>query len=532
MQSRWLIPIVALTVLSCSVRSSLAYFKQNHETEREQKILRIQQLIEEQDLEEARLQLAEATQLYPMDAGFDNLLGIVEVKQGNYIAAEKSFRRAIARAPKFTGAYLNLGRLYQENVAADLQAPRKALDVYRQVLDYDPANAEANYQSAALFLKLGQYRNSLAHTSRLSAEIQNSAQTLSIRCADYAGLGNLQGADNAAARLMATSDFSEPDAQQALLGLIPGKRDDLTVTLLESLQNHQQLSAALLQALGLAYGRVNRLAEARATLEKSFSEGKSSLGLLLELTRIARQQKDYQGALGYLAHARDLDPDNASLHYYFGVVCVDLNLIAEARDSFEKAVKLDPENPYFNYAMGAASSFRHDPAEAIPYFNKYLELKPGDPRGKLAMGAALFRAKDYAAAIPWLKESAGIPGTATKAHYYLGAIALWEGRLDEALIELQEALKAKPDYADALAELGRYYLMRKDYEQAENQIQRALKIDPDHYAANFYLLTLYTRIKDSRREAQGKHFEELEKLLAEKTQEFLRIVETRPLETP
>src|SRR4029077_5271559 len=162
--------------------------------------------------------------------------------------------------------------------------------------------------------------------------------------------GNLQGADNAAARLMATSDFSEPDAQQALLGLIPGKRDDLTVTLLESLQNHQQLSAALLQALGLAYGRVNRLAEARATLEKSFSEGKSSLGLLLELTRIARQQKDYQGALGYLAHARDLDPDNASLHYYFGVVCVDLNLIAEARDSFEKAVKLDPENPDFNYA--------------------------------------------------------------------------------------------------------------------------------------------------------------------------------------
>jgi len=93
-------------------------------------------------------------------------------------------------------------------------------------------------------------------------------------------------------------------------------------------------------------------------------------------------------------------------------------------------------------------------------------------------------------------------------------------------------LKAQPDYANALAELGQYYLMQKDYEQAEKQIQRALQIDPDHYAANFYLLTLYIRTGDSRREAQAKRFDELQKLLGEKTQEFLRIVEVRPFETP
>jgi tetratricopeptide (TPR) repeat protein len=532
MRSRRLIPVVALAIFSFPARSRPAYFEQNHESEREQKILRIQQLIQEHKLEEAHRQLAEAAKQYPADEGFDNLLGIVEAQQGSYAAAEKSFHQAIARAPKFTGAYLNLGKLYQENVAADPQARPKALDVYRQVLAYDPANAEANYESAALFLQQSEYQKSLDHISRLSSELQGSAQALSIRCADYAGLANRQGTDEAAARLLAAPDFSEPDAQQALLGLIPGKRDDLIVSVLESLQNHQQLSPAMLHTLGLAYERLNRLAEARATLEKSFAEGKSSVGLLLELTRIAHQQRDYQGALGYLAHARDLQPANAGLHYYFGVVCVDLNLIAEARNSFERAVKLEPENPDYNYAMGAASAFGHDPAEAVPYFEKYLKLKPQDPRGKLAMGATLFRAKDYDAAIPWLKECAGTTGTATKAHYYLGAIALEEGRLDEALVELQEALKAEADYPDALAKLGQYYLMRKDYEQAEKQIQRVLKIDPDHYAANFYLLTLYTRTKDSRQEAQAKRFEELKKLLAEKTQEFLRLVEVRPFETP
>ena len=52
-------------------------------------------------------------------------------------------------------------------------------------------------------------------------------------------------------------------------------------------------------------------------------------------------------------------------------VLIGLNLVAEARNSFEKAVTLDPENASYNYAMGAASANaempgagRLDPARA------------------------------------------------------------------------------------------------------------------------------------------------------------------------
>ena len=74
--------------------------------------------------------------------------------------------------------------------------------------------------------------------------------------------------------------------------------------------------------------------------------------------------------------------------------------------------------------------------------------------------------------------------------------------------------------------------MRKDYSEAEKQIRRALELDPDHISANFYLLTLYTRTSDPRREVQAKRFHELENLRDEKTQEFLRMVEIRPFATP
>ena len=194
-----------------------------------------------------------------------------------------------------------------------------------------------------------------------------------------------------------------------LPALRAGKRDDLIVSVFEGLQKRTELSPEGLRALGPAYERMGKLTEARATFEKFVTQGNLSVVSLLVLARIAHEQRDYQRSLGYLAHARDLAPDNASIHYFFGLVCLEMDLLAEARNSFEKAVKLDPENPAYNYAMAAASAFRHDPAEAVPYFEKYLKLRPQDPRGKLGLAVRAFSRQGLRAAIPRLTEALKAP---------------------------------------------------------------------------------------------------------------------------
>lgn len=527
---RWRPPISRVCfALSLCAAVLTPSFAADHE--REQEVLRIQQFIEQHNLEQAALLLAEASKRFPRDAGFDNLRGIVEAQKGDFAGAEASFQEAVARDPKFTGAYLNLGRLYQENASAAPMARQKALDIYAHVLHYDNKNSEANYQTALLLLEQGEYKSSLSHVALLPREILAGAQATSILCADYAGLGDREHTEEASARLLGSADLSEQDVQQAVPGLLTGKRADLIIALLENLQKRQALSAESLHTLGLAYEQAHKLAEARSSLEAAIGTS-FSVPSLLELARVAHKQRDYKGSLGYLAHARDLAPDNANLDYYFGLVCLDLDLVAEARNSFEKAVKIDPENPSYNYAMGTASTFRQDPEEAVPYFKNYVKLKPQDPRGRLAIGVVYWRAKNFDAALPWLKEAMNSPDTAAAAHYYIGSIALHYNQMDEAFAELQAALESEPDYVDARAQLGQYYLVRKDYVHAEQQLQHALQIDPDHYSANFYLLTLYTRTGDARRVAQAKHFEELKSLLNEKTQELLRIVEVRPFETP
>jgi len=505
---------------------------QQKPTTPEQQILEIQQLIQNHDLPGASRLLDEAGRRFPSDSGIENLRGIVAAQTGDYHGAEVSFTRAVHRSPRFTGAYLNLGRLYLENGGSDPQALQKALNTYNKVLTYEPQNAEANYQSAVLLMQKGAYRESLNRLGRLPRAMQDDPQQLAVACADYAASGKHRLADASAARLLANPEFSLADARQMVQGLEAGKRDDLIVSIFAGLQKRTELSSDDLRTLSTAAERAGKLPEARATLEQFVQRGNLSVASLLALARIARQQKDFQGSLGYLAHARDLEPSNAGVHYFFGLVCLDLNLIAEARNSFEKAVQLAPENASYNYAMGAASAFRHDPAEAVPYFEKYIKLRPDDPRGKLALGAAFYRAKDFSNAIPWLVQATKTSQTSTTAHYYLGAIALQERRLDDARTELQAALKVDPNYSDALAELGNYYFIQKDYPQSGKTLEQALKIDPDHLAANFYLLNLYIRTANARREAQTRRYDELQKLRDQKAQEFLRMVEVRPLENP
>ena len=61
-----------------------------------------------------------------------------------------------------------------------------------------------------------------------------------------------------------------------------------------------------------------------------------------------------------------------------------------------------------------------------------------------------------------------------------------------------------------------------------NRIEKALAIDPDNYVANVNLTTLYSRMKDPRREAQAKRLKELQEKRAAQAQEFLRIIQVSP----
>jgi len=497
-------------------------------TSKAEMLQQAQQLIQRGDLTAARTQLSQALRTFPQDPGLLNLLGVVEAQQGNYKAAEAAFQRAIGGAPDFTGAYLNLGRLYQEAASKDPAALKKGADTYERLLKFEPNNTEANYQSAFLLARLGSFRVSLERLSRLPAAAQERPQALAVRCADYAGLKECARAEDAAGRLLKHPDLTESDVVSILPALADRRCGDLVPRLLEGLDNRQLASAKTLYELALSYEQRGKLDRARATLERIAQREPISVPLLTKLARVADQQGDHEGTLGYLAHARDLEPNNPAIHFFFGMVCVEMNLAEEAYRSLKKAVTLNPGNPYYNYALGSVMTSRRDVRESYPYFRKYCELKPQDPRGRLALGIAYFYGHDPELARQELEAVANYRETAPGAHFFLGRLANREGKFSEAVQELQKALEANPQYADPYAELGLVYLKQKEYAEAEKALLKAVEIDPESYLANLNLMALYQRTRNPRADAQVKRFEEIKKKREERSREFMRTIEVRP----
>lgn len=493
-------------------------------------LLSIQKLIENGDLDGAHALIATASKQYPADGGLENLLGVVEIQQGHSDAAEQNFTQAIRHSPKLTSAYLNLGRAYMLNATNNKDVQEKALRVYERALTIAPANAEANYQAAVLLMLAQNYQRSLDHLEKLDPSSRNVPGALALLCADHAALGHREEAERAATTLVAHPDLTEADAIQILPVLQTAGHSDLAVQLLTAAEARVPLSPLGLRSLGMAQESAGNLSDARSALERAFAADPASVTVLVDLARVAHSQKDYQGALGYLAHARDISPADARLPYYFGLVCLDLGLLGESRKALEQAVQLAPENPDYNFAMGTVSSFAEDATQALPYLKKYHALRPQNPSGILAIGTTYFRAKDFDTASTWLKQATANPKTAATAHYYLGRIARQQARLDDAVAELNQAVALKPDRAEALAELGQVYVQTHNYPEAEKQLGRALAINPDNYAANFSLLQLYARTGDTRREQQSKRFDEIKNKNETQQQDMMRIIEVRPQE--
>ncbi len=73
------------------------------------------------------------------------------------------------------------------------------------------------------------------------------------------------------------------------------------------------------------------------------------------------------------------------------------------------------------------------------------------------------------------------------AHYSFGSALRQKGRLDEAILQYQEALRINPGYANALNNLGTALRQKGRVDEAITQFQLALKVMPDNEAIHFNL---------------------------------------------
>lgn len=485
---------------------------------------RIQRLVGQGRLDEARHELSEAIAEFPREPTLQNFFGVVDAEQAETTAAERAFEKAIQGSPHYAGAYLNLGHLYQTMPNHRPQA----IQVYRTLLKFDPANIEGNYQCALLELNEGDFHQSLTHLHKLPLLYARKPQVLAVACGDYVAIAATSDAISCVDHLLASPKLTRADVASILPVLAHSRQSGIAIHLLNELMRRGMASEGDLDQLGRLYAQGGDLPEARHAFEQLAQRKPTAVAPLLELAHVASLQEDDHGALGYLVHARALDPNNARIHFLFGMMCVRLGLQRDAYTSLKQAVALDPSNAAYIYALGAVSTESKDPRESIGYFKRYCALKPHDPRGRLALGAAYYFIHELGIARKIVAPLKQDPQTSAGAYYYLGRIDSDELNWDAATQDLEQAIHRDSRNADAYAALGAVYLHEHKYAQAEAALGSTLRLQPDHYLANLDLMVAYERTKDRRAPDQARRFASVEKQREQRARQFFETIRVVP----
>jgi len=140
---------------------------------------------------------------------------------------------------------------------------------------------------------------------------------------------------------------------------------------------------------------------------------------------------------------------------------------------------------------GLAAHYRYtktDNAEAQTFFRKAIEIDPRNAQAHALLVSAMVHAvqlgwredeeHNYAVADQLASRAVGLDPRSPFAHFALGSTSMFMGRVDQALAEMQSAIRINPSYAAAYVIMAHLLCYVGRPEEALAAAKRALRLSP------------------------------------------------------
>jgi tetratricopeptide (TPR) repeat protein len=121
--------------------------------------------------------------------------------------------------------------------------------------------------------------------------------------------------------------------------------------------------------------------------------------------------------------------------------------------------------------------------EVEPILRDYLHEYPQSWRAEYQLGYVLFQTHKFGPSIEALASSLQLNLNNAEAHKILGLNLVIIGKYDQALLELEQAARLKPDSAEIRYHLGRIYYTRNVFPLAKREFEAAINLAPDYMKA-------------------------------------------------
>jgi len=242
-------------------------------------------------------------------------LGAIRVRQKHYAEAAEFLSAALRLNPGLVGARVTLGEVY-----ALTGKGVRAREVFKEVLRVDQDNREARFALAQLESASGNFSTSLSAVEPVLAELRDSPDGILLLAKDYVGL---KQKDSLLALVHDWDGLPEASSNSSTAFaalLVKSGLDQQALDVLEKAKNSGQVSYDMALALAKLYFARSDLIRAFGSYEAAFSLNPGCIDCLLQLAKIAAQQKDSEKALAYLIKAKHEQPGNAEILFEFGKI--------------------------------------------------------------------------------------------------------------------------------------------------------------------------------------------------------------------
>jgi tetratricopeptide (TPR) repeat protein len=215
-------------------------------------------------------------------------------------------------------------------------------------------------------------------------------------------------------------------------------------------------------------------------------------------------------ALPLLEATRVWAPDNAELGYVLGQAYVQTLQPDRARDTFARTFNVAADSAAAHLLAAQMMIRLEFESQAEGELKRAIEKDPKVPRAHALLGQlALFRGRLDEAVLMTEREIALNPADGM-AFSQLGDARLRQLRWEEGIDALQKSIWLNPFYSAPYILLGKAYMKKGQPATAEGMLTRAVQYDPNNRSAHYLLGQLYQQM--GRQADAKKHFAIAERL--------------------
>ncbi|MBA4190347.1 MAG: hypothetical protein C0467_20360 [Planctomycetaceae bacterium] len=234
-----------------------------------------------------------------------------------------------------------------------------------------------------------------------------------------------------------------------------------------------------LLATALRLHKSGNLPHAERLYRQILQEDPQNADALHLLGVIAHQAGQHEVAIGLIQRAVAGNSLIPAFHTNLGNAYRSAGRLAEARSSYEQALKLDPNYADAHAFLGQTLRLQGQPADALEHIGQAIRIDPQLAAAHRNLAVLLAEQGHGGEALAALQEAVRLQSESAETHMALGDLHAELNHPDEAVACYRETLRRKPGLMPVYKKLGLQLLRTGKLGEAAALYKDALRFSPD-----------------------------------------------------